>query len=789
MPPIDYLIARKGTAEEWAEKNPSPVLKLGELGVETDTHRMKIGDGVTPWSSLPYLTCPIDGESVTIQVNRGTAAELAASNSVLPAGVIVLEEDTRKTKFGDGSTPWNSLPYSTCPVDGVEVPLKINRDTDANLVLNDPVVPSGELLLNLTTGRLTCGDGTSKHSELPVIGKQLPTVITVSKGGKVGYADFRCSDAVYGGDDAACIQAAINYCATNGIKTIYVFEGIYTFSTPITGSSDLTIYGYGNVTLYSNSLSSDMISLAGTLIKTVTGSDVSIGDTSITVSDATNVSPGDLIIIYDNTIWETTASAPYNTVKTGEIHEVSSVSGNVIYFVDRLLHGYSAANGLNVKVIAPIAITIENINFLGASITDTNGLLSLKYIKNCTLSKCNVDKGGKRGILITDSYFVSVHNCKIINCNNPDNGYGIIISNACAHIFIYSNKIDNCRHCVASGGDYTIGQPRDINVFSNDLFTGVSHAIDAHPCVESINAYNNNIYNLPDHYSMVSGARHSKFTNNVVYGGFGAAIRGDTKNVIYRVESNMFYSSGYAFDTYSATCTQLDVSVIYNQMFNSTLYLVHILNASAVNILGNSIDQTTSYYGIYLTNVTGGSVLNNSVANTYRSGVYLTSCQNLKISNNTIKNSNRYNNDGQLYESGIALVDCTNVELYNNTVPDSTGYQRYAIKEYGTSDSNIIKNNNVSGAKTAQISKSGASTKITQNEGYKTENTGTATITATNTSVTVTHGLATTPTKVIVTPGGNINCWVDPASITATQFILSCTAPAADTVVYWSAVV
>jgi len=43
---------RQGTAAEWAAANPIP--RSGEWGYETDTGRVKIGDGVTAWNSLPY---------------------------------------------------------------------------------------------------------------------------------------------------------------------------------------------------------------------------------------------------------------------------------------------------------------------------------------------------------------------------------------------------------------------------------------------------------------------------------------------------------------------------------------------------------------------------------------------------------------------------------------------------------------------------------------------------------------------------------------------------------------
>jgi len=43
---------RRDTAANWA--NTNPILALGEPGVETDTLRVKIGDGNTAWNSLGY---------------------------------------------------------------------------------------------------------------------------------------------------------------------------------------------------------------------------------------------------------------------------------------------------------------------------------------------------------------------------------------------------------------------------------------------------------------------------------------------------------------------------------------------------------------------------------------------------------------------------------------------------------------------------------------------------------------------------------------------------------------
>lgn len=51
---------RRGKAVFWADENP--VLHPGEPGYETDTRRLKIGDGVTFWNELDYFgTLPSDG--------------------------------------------------------------------------------------------------------------------------------------------------------------------------------------------------------------------------------------------------------------------------------------------------------------------------------------------------------------------------------------------------------------------------------------------------------------------------------------------------------------------------------------------------------------------------------------------------------------------------------------------------------------------------------------------------------------------------------------------------------
>ena len=49
---ILHLQLRRDTAANWTAANP--LLLIGEVGLETDTGQMKVGDGTTAWNALPY---------------------------------------------------------------------------------------------------------------------------------------------------------------------------------------------------------------------------------------------------------------------------------------------------------------------------------------------------------------------------------------------------------------------------------------------------------------------------------------------------------------------------------------------------------------------------------------------------------------------------------------------------------------------------------------------------------------------------------------------------------------
>ena len=104
---------RRDTSTNWTVNNP--ILLEGELGYETNTSYMKIGDGTTPWNSLNYWSGGLTGgglivkeNSITVQSptdvinfssdftvtsSSGNTAEVSISSGGVTANTINIFED------------------------------------------------------------------------------------------------------------------------------------------------------------------------------------------------------------------------------------------------------------------------------------------------------------------------------------------------------------------------------------------------------------------------------------------------------------------------------------------------------------------------------------------------------------------------------------------------------------------------------------------------------------------------------------------------------------------------
>ena len=67
---------RRDTAANWTAANP--VLLAGEVGIETDTRKYKVGDGTLAWSSLSYY---IEGVLARGQASKMTSGTIAIATA------------------------------------------------------------------------------------------------------------------------------------------------------------------------------------------------------------------------------------------------------------------------------------------------------------------------------------------------------------------------------------------------------------------------------------------------------------------------------------------------------------------------------------------------------------------------------------------------------------------------------------------------------------------------------------------------------------------------------------
>jgi len=93
---------RNDTAAAWASQNP--VLLEGEPGVETDTHGLKLGDGVTAWNDLPYSASGGAASDAGASAAAAAASATAAAGSATSASNSATSATTSKNAAATSAT-------------------------------------------------------------------------------------------------------------------------------------------------------------------------------------------------------------------------------------------------------------------------------------------------------------------------------------------------------------------------------------------------------------------------------------------------------------------------------------------------------------------------------------------------------------------------------------------------------------------------------------------------------------------------------------------------------------
>jgi hypothetical protein len=83
MPRLANIQVRRDTAANWTSTNPT--LAAGEIGLETDTLKIKVGNGSTAWTSLAYAGSGTAENALKFD-NRSLYVQTTAPSSGMVAG-------------------------------------------------------------------------------------------------------------------------------------------------------------------------------------------------------------------------------------------------------------------------------------------------------------------------------------------------------------------------------------------------------------------------------------------------------------------------------------------------------------------------------------------------------------------------------------------------------------------------------------------------------------------------------------------------------------------------------
>ena len=197
----------------------NPILGNGQMGYETDTCRIKMGNGVNPYNMIKYAAggSGSSGEDgVVMEVIADRKQSLDNINPIIPANTYVVETDTHQIKLGDGKTSYKDLPYIEAKMVSSsynDTDNKIGYDYASNLNKTNEVLEKGQYVYEVDTGKVKIGDGKTKYNDLPYIDNSTMKV-----------EDLVGSDPVVKTDEIMVLHDELGYTVRQGDGTTVFSE-------------------------------------------------------------------------------------------------------------------------------------------------------------------------------------------------------------------------------------------------------------------------------------------------------------------------------------------------------------------------------------------------------------------------------------------------------------------------------------------------------------------------------------------------------------------------------------
>lgn len=148
---------KRGTAAGWTSANPT--LNAGEIGFETDTKKMKVGDGSTAWTSLTYTATDGDVSGVTAGTGLSGGGSSGAVTLAIDTDTTVdkttAQTLTNKTltdpKINTTVISTNAGAYTLQAVDSGRI-VEMSSGTAVDLTVPPSIFSAGEQVTVIATG-------------------------------------------------------------------------------------------------------------------------------------------------------------------------------------------------------------------------------------------------------------------------------------------------------------------------------------------------------------------------------------------------------------------------------------------------------------------------------------------------------------------------------------------------------------------------------------------------------------------------------------------------------------
>ncbi|MDD3006964.1 MAG: hypothetical protein PHX30_05310 [Candidatus Pacebacteria bacterium] len=524
---------------------------------------------------------------------------------------------------------------------------------------------------------------------------------------------------VSGNNDVA-IQSALDK-AANG-DTVVVPAGEYYLTKQIyQKGKSLSLIGEGTVNFYLQApaaRAADVHFMGSFIANRRFGANAKKGDSQVILTDASQVISGDLIKIWKDVQW---CPLDYPDQPTGEMYLIKSVSGNVVTLNQPLLRDYSLTQSPQADIYRPVEIHVDNIRFHDSGATTMHESLGILYGINSSVTNSWFSDSGMSAVSFYSSFDIRVEKNEIRNCILSGSGYGIGIWDSTAFAYVADNYVENCRHAVTGNESERKGLIRDVLITGN-TFKGASingaNVIDAHNVVIDYTVTKNKVYPTANFYAFADGSEQSTFSDNEIYGGYGAVIRRGSVNGGTHIIKDNYTEGSTASFTYrgygTGTGGVSDTLIIVNNRQVGGRYGINFSDQMPeafknIIISGNSFSNITEV-GVSIKFYMEGTniqISDNTFENVARGGIYLDvnghTNGDIAISNNTLKNVSSGSSS-----PGISIAGIKNANICSNTVSDTSERMTYGIYEGSGCSNNSIFGNSITGFTKGDIYTGGA---------------------------------------------------------------------------------